>query len=100
MLKTTVENDESAHRAREERVVYMHVFVLQNPIVSRLAWSVVFLYRDVAARNILVAQPDCVKLADFGLSRYMENQNYYTGKLRTDAKRTLSALFSRCAVTR
>nr|CAB3265270.1 focal adhesion kinase 1 [Phallusia mammillata] len=43
-----------------------------------------FVHRDVAARNILVAQPDCVKLGDFGLSRYMENQNYYTaskGKL-------------------
>uniref|UniRef100_H2YTL1 non-specific protein-tyrosine kinase n=1 Tax=Ciona savignyi TaxID=51511 RepID=H2YTL1_CIOSA len=43
-----------------------------------------FVHRDVAARNILVAQPDCIKLGDFGLSRYMEDQNYYTaskGKL-------------------
>ena len=37
-------------------------------------------YRDVAARNILVAQPNCIKLADFGLSRYIEEQNYYTCK--------------------
>nr|XP_026690959.1 focal adhesion kinase 1 isoform X2 [Ciona intestinalis] len=43
-----------------------------------------FVHRDIAARNILVAQPDCIKLGDFGLSRYMEDQNYYTaskGKL-------------------
>ncbi|XP_076804067.1 focal adhesion kinase 1-like isoform X3 [Clavelina lepadiformis] len=43
-----------------------------------------FVHRDVAARNILVMQPDCIKLGDFGLSRYMEDQNYYTaskGKL-------------------
>ena len=25
-----------------------------------------------------MAQPQCIKLGDFGLSRYMEDQNYYT----------------------
>ena len=38
-------------------------------------------FRDVAARNILVFSSTCIKLGDFGLSRYMEDQNYYTGKL-------------------
>ncbi|XP_035766344.1 protein tyrosine kinase 2 beta, b [Neolamprologus brichardi] len=33
--------------------------------------------RDIAVRNILVASPDCVKLGDFGLSRYIEDEEYY-----------------------
>lgn len=31
-------------------------------------------------RNVLVATPDVVKLGDFGLSRYIENEEYYKGK--------------------
>ncbi|MBN3282286.1 FAK2 kinase, partial [Polyodon spathula] len=34
-------------------------------------------HRDIAVRNILVAAPDCVKLGDFGLSRYIEDEEYY-----------------------
>ncbi|TSK58082.1 Protein-tyrosine kinase 2-beta [Bagarius yarrelli] len=34
-------------------------------------------HRDIAVRNVLVATPDCVKLGDFGLSRYIENEEYY-----------------------
>ena len=30
-----------------------------------------FVHRDIAARNVLVSSHDCVKLADFGLSRYV-----------------------------
>lgn len=33
--------------------------------------------RDIAVRNILVASPECVKLGDFGLSRYIEDEDYY-----------------------
>ena len=36
-----------------------------------------FVHRDIAARNILVFSFDCVKLADFGLSRYIEDASYY-----------------------
>lgn len=36
--------------------------------------------RDIAARNVLVSSTDCVKLGDFGLSRYMEDSTYYKGK--------------------
>uniref|UniRef100_UPI00398F62A2 protein-tyrosine kinase 2-beta-like isoform X2 n=1 Tax=Pristiophorus japonicus TaxID=55135 RepID=UPI00398F62A2 len=34
-------------------------------------------HRDIAVRNVLVATPNCVKLGDFGLSRYIEEDNYY-----------------------
>lgn len=37
------------------------------------------LLRDIAARNVLVSSVDCVKLGDFGLSRYMEDSSYYKG---------------------
>ncbi|XP_030214221.1 focal adhesion kinase 1 isoform X5 [Gadus morhua] len=36
-----------------------------------------FVHRDIAARNVLVSTIDCVKLGDFGLSRYMEDSSYY-----------------------
>lgn len=34
-------------------------------------------HRDIAVRNVLVAKVDCVKLGDFGLSRYIEEEEYY-----------------------
>eukprot|EP00064_Thunnus_orientalis_P016130 superscaffoldBa00003130_g16193 len=34
-------------------------------------------HRDIAVRNILVASSECVKLGDFGLSRYVDDQDYY-----------------------
>uniref|UniRef100_A0A0B6ZXT7 non-specific protein-tyrosine kinase n=1 Tax=Arion vulgaris TaxID=1028688 RepID=A0A0B6ZXT7_9EUPU len=36
-----------------------------------------FVHRDIAARNVLVCAHDCVKLGDFGLSRWVEEQSYY-----------------------
>ncbi|XP_055694399.1 focal adhesion kinase 1 isoform X2 [Lutzomyia longipalpis] len=36
-----------------------------------------FVHRDIAARNVLVSSPTCIKLADFGLSRWVEDQSYY-----------------------
>ena len=38
-----------------------------------------FVHRDIAARNVLLATPELVKLADFGLSKRLEDTDYYVG---------------------
>ncbi|XP_074520332.1 protein-tyrosine kinase 2-beta-like [Halichoeres trimaculatus] len=38
-------------------------------------------HRDIAVRNVLVASPECVKLGDFGLSRYVDEQEYYKASI-------------------
>ncbi|XP_041834984.1 protein-tyrosine kinase 2-beta-like [Melanotaenia boesemani] len=38
-------------------------------------------HRDIAVRNVLVASPECVKLGDFGLSRYIDEEEYYKASL-------------------
>ena len=39
-----------------------------------------YVHRDIAARNILVCSPQTIKLADFGLSRGLEDGDYYVGR--------------------
>jgi len=66
----------------EISLLIQYIFQLSQAL--RYLESKNFVHRDVAARNILVSNPECIKLGDFGLSRYMEDQNYYTaskGKL-------------------
>ena len=38
-----------------------------------------FVHRDIAARNVLLATPELIKLADFGLSKRLEDTDYYVG---------------------
>ena len=47
-----------------------------------------FVHRDIAARNVLVSAHDCVKLADFGLSRWV-----FLNILKTDMCNTSSRNF-------
>lgn len=49
--------------------------------ILNVFFSCFSVFRDIAVRNILVAKSDCVKLGDFGLSRYIEEEEYYKGKL-------------------
>ena len=42
--------------------------------------SLNFVHRDIAARNVLVASQDVIKLADFGLSRGLDDTDYYVGE--------------------
>uniref|UniRef100_A0AAY4AXF2 non-specific protein-tyrosine kinase n=1 Tax=Denticeps clupeoides TaxID=299321 RepID=A0AAY4AXF2_9TELE len=57
--------------------VMLVLFSLQ--ICKALAYleGINMVHRDIAVRNVLVATPDCVKLGDFGLSRYIEQEEYY-----------------------
>lgn len=58
-------------------VITLVLFSLQ--ICKALVYleGVNMVHRDIAVRNILVASPECVKLGDFGLSRYIEDEEYY-----------------------
>lgn len=59
------------------KVLTLVLYSLQVCKAMAYLESVNCVHRDIAVRNILVASPECVKLGDFGLSRYIEDEEYY-----------------------
>lgn len=57
----------------------MFLYSSRHLVVSIFSVCLSAGHRDIAVRNILVASPECVKLGDFGLSRYVDDQEYYKG---------------------
>lgn len=53
------------------------IYVYQLSTALSYLESKKFVHRDIAARNVLVSSATCIKLADFGLSRWVD-QSYYT----------------------
>ncbi|CAH1640658.1 unnamed protein product [Spodoptera littoralis] len=65
---------QNAHRL-ETCTLVLYIYQLSTAL-SYLE-SKKFVHRDIAARNVLVSTPTCVKLADFGLSKMVEDKSYY-----------------------
>ncbi|XP_058469283.1 protein tyrosine kinase 2 beta, b isoform X1 [Solea solea] len=63
----------------EKTLTNMTLVLFSLQICKALVYleGVNMVHRDIAVRNVLVASPDCVKLGDFGLSRYIEEEEYY-----------------------
>ncbi|NWH22062.1 FAK2 kinase, partial [Grus americana] len=57
------------------------LYVLQISKALAYLEAINCVHRDIAVRNVLVASPDCVKLGDFGLSRYIEDEEYYKASI-------------------
>ncbi|XP_051579077.1 protein-tyrosine kinase 2-beta isoform X2 [Myxocyprinus asiaticus] len=63
----------------EHKLTNVTLMLYSLQISKALAYleGINMVHRDIAVRNVLVAKPDCVKLGDFGLSRYIEEEEYY-----------------------
>uniref|UniRef100_A0A8C4Y235 Protein-tyrosine kinase 2-beta n=1 Tax=Gopherus evgoodei TaxID=1825980 RepID=A0A8C4Y235_9SAUR len=59
------------------RVPTLILYALQIGKALAYLEAISCVHRDIAVRNILVASSECVKLGDFGLSRYIEDDEYY-----------------------
>lgn len=59
------------------KVLTLILYSLQICKAMAYLESINCVHRDIAVRNILVASAECVKLGDFGLSRYIEEEDYY-----------------------
>ncbi|KAK2718227.1 hypothetical protein QYM36_005520, partial [Artemia franciscana] len=67
-----------ANRVRLEKdLVTLLLYAFQLSTALSYLESKKYVHRDIAARNVLVTAHDCVKLGDFGLSRWVEDENYY-----------------------
>lgn len=78
----------------------MFLYSSRHLVVSIFSVCLSAGHRDIAVRNILVASPECVKLGDFGLSRYVDEQEYYKGahidKFRMFVEVKINVMFLLC----
>ncbi|KAM9071047.1 protein-tyrosine kinase 2-beta isoform X3 [Sarcophilus harrisii] len=65
------------HNKNSLKVLTLILYSLQICKAMAYLESISCVHRDIAVRNVLVASPECVKLGDFGLSRYIEDEEYY-----------------------
>ncbi|XP_063629448.1 focal adhesion kinase 1 [Cydia splendana] len=63
--------------ARRLETCTLVLYIYQLSTALSYLESKKFVHRDIAARNVLVSTPTCVKLADFGLSKMVEDKSYY-----------------------
>ncbi|XP_071744242.1 focal adhesion kinase 1 isoform X4 [Lepeophtheirus salmonis] len=63
----------------KHRLDLSHLILYSHQLSTALSYleSKKFVHRDIAARNVLVSSENVVKLADFGLSRWIEHNSYY-----------------------
>ncbi|XP_053618435.1 focal adhesion kinase 1-like isoform X15 [Plodia interpunctella] len=63
--------------ARRLETCTLVLYIYQLSTALSYLESKKFVHRDIAARNVLVSTPTCVKLADFGLSKMVDDKSYY-----------------------
>ncbi|KYO43968.1 hypothetical protein Y1Q_0005867 [Alligator mississippiensis] len=65
------------HNKNSLKVLTLILYALQIGKALAYLEAINCVHRDIAVRNVLVASSECVKLGDFGLSRYIEDDEYY-----------------------
>lgn len=71
-------------RKHGHKIDLMTLFKYMQQISSALSYiaSKNLIHRDIAARNVLLFSNDLAKLSDFGLSRKLNEKNYYNSRMQ------------------
>lgn len=75
---------------KHRNISLMNLVDMASQVASGMAYLEVknFIHRDLAARNILVGENNIVKVADFGLARILDTEEYNTKGARFPIKWT------------